>query len=582
MPRRYIEGQARRRENDLWRKVGEPGPGTHCRGYIRFSNEAGHFGLTIEGQKEEVRRFAEPRQWIVDGFDVEPARSAKYEDIEERPVFAQHLQAAERGEFQVSLCYMNDRWARNKVVAYVSLSRMRKAGIWWATTDGKWDIDRIEEDGWDIAYTIDVTQNAAYSRKTSEKTRIGKRTRAALGFHNGDISYGYQAPDYPPRPPHAPSTWKPPRMPAQPHSQNFVRLKQIGEWLAEGASDGDVALRCNALDWRTQTAKAVGPARKQIGMMEEGSPRIVHEHVGPRPFSKDTIRAIRLRWYHREFAPDTGKGTIWTTDGQRLMGQHVAAWNWELWHRIDEAVAVRRGSRDQQRGKRGLPEEHLWLFSGTVVCATCGNRLRADGNYTRSGKHYGYYRDEAQARGLTCSEGGRMAVREEVLEQQFYELLERYRLPEDFRQRIAEVYAKDTTDGRNDPTPSRRHALESELERVKFQHQHGLLSDGDLLREVRRIRAAIEILPETPLEQTPLARSVEAAETLDALVGYWAEATRQERMEFVHLFVLPEGLFYDLRRQRVAAIQPRPAFLRPLQLALMGWREQDGVLHTPD
>ena len=27
-----------------------------------------------------------------------PARSAKYEDIEERPVFAQHLQAAERGE----------------------------------------------------------------------------------------------------------------------------------------------------------------------------------------------------------------------------------------------------------------------------------------------------------------------------------------------------------------------------------------------------------------------------------------------------------------------------------------------------
>lgn len=133
-----------------------------------------------------------------------------------------------------------------------------------------------------------------------------------------------------------------------------------------------------------------------------------------------------------------------------------------------------------------------------------------------------------------------------------------------------------------DQLPTRRHALEGELERVKFQHQHGLISNADLLREVRGIRSAIELLPETPREQTPLARSVEAAETLDALVGYWAEATRQERMEFVRLVVLPEGLFYDLRQQHIAAVQPRPAFLRPLQLALMGWREQDGVLHAPE
>jgi hypothetical protein len=26
---------------------------------------------------------------------------------------------------------------------------------------------------------------------------------------------------------------------------------------------------------------------------------------------------------------------------------------------------------------------------------------------------------------------------------------------------------------------------------------------------------------------------------------------------------------------------PRPAFLRPLQLALSDWRERDGALHTP-
>jgi len=39
-------------------------------------------------------------------------------------------------------------------------------------------------------------------------------------------------------------------------------------------------------------------------------------------------------------------------------------------------------------------------FSGIVVCSACGNRLRADGNYTSRGKHYGYYRDQAMTRGL--------------------------------------------------------------------------------------------------------------------------------------------------------------------------------------
>src|SRR6266851_4924694 len=153
------------------------------------------------------------------------------------------------------------------------------------------------------------------------------------------------------------------------------------------------------------------------------------------------------------------------------------------------------------RGPSGRRTGSGWWGSmsqpGIGSCGTASTRRRrhdvgvgtssvacADGNYSRSGKHYGYYRDEALMRGLTCSEGGRLAVREEVLEQQFYNLLVHYRLPGDFRQRIAETYAEDAADIQRDASSTRRQALESELERVKFQHQHGLLSDGDLLREV--------------------------------------------------------------------------------------------------
>src|SRR5262249_52382267 len=161
------------------RKIGEPGPGAHCRGYVRFSYLDGVRAFTTESQKRIIRGFAEAREWIVDGFDVEPVRSAKYETIEERPVFAEHLRAAERGEFQVSLAKVNRRGPRKSWAAFASLSRLRHGIIWWATADDEWNIDRIEEDGWDVAYMIDVAKNAAYSRTISIKTRNGKRVRAA-------------------------------------------------------------------------------------------------------------------------------------------------------------------------------------------------------------------------------------------------------------------------------------------------------------------------------------------------------------------------------------------------------------------
>jgi hypothetical protein len=135
-------------------------------------------------------------------------------------------------------------------------------------------------------------------------------------------------------------------------------------------------------------------------------------------------------------------------------------------------------------------------------------------------------------------------------------------------------------DGKQRETmPNIRQALDGELERVKFQHQHGLISDSELLREVRRIHAASGLLPRSSGE-TSLARSIEAAETLNTVVGRWTDATREERLNYVRLFMMPEGLSYDLPQQRIVAVQPHAAFLPPLRLALAGWTEEDGVLHA--
>lgn len=53
----------------------------------------------------------------------------EYEEIEQRPVFAQLLRDAAPKQFVV-LCYVNNRWAHNPVPAYTSLSRLRQSRVW--------------------------------------------------------------------------------------------------------------------------------------------------------------------------------------------------------------------------------------------------------------------------------------------------------------------------------------------------------------------------------------------------------------------------------------------------------------------
>ena len=152
--------------------------------------------LRIE-QQRRIQEFAEKKGWKFVRWYEEPEQSAKYEEIEERPVFAQLLNEAGK-QFQIVLCYMNNRWSRNVVVAFTSLTRLRQSRVWWATADGLWDIDKVQQDGFDVAFAVDTQINAS-------------------------------------------STWRPPRMHVRPDSVTFPALVRIGELTAQGWSDSTIA-----------------------------------------------------------------------------------------------------------------------------------------------------------------------------------------------------------------------------------------------------------------------------------------------------------------------------------------------------
>src|SRR6266567_2265806 len=94
----------------VYQVVGEPGPGVIVVGYIRYSSEL-QDPTTIATQKRRILEFADKKGWKIARWYEEPEQSAKYEEIEERPVFARLLNNAEARQFQVVLCYANNRWS---------------------------------------------------------------------------------------------------------------------------------------------------------------------------------------------------------------------------------------------------------------------------------------------------------------------------------------------------------------------------------------------------------------------------------------------------------------------------------------
>ncbi len=410
-------------------------------------------------------------------------------------------------------------------------------GVWWATTDEPWDIDKIMEPGFSLAHGLTAQMDHDYVVQLSKRTIVGKEDRARDGYHNGQVPFGYLRPAYPPPPPDAPSTWKPPRMPARADPATFPALIRIGELAAAGWSDASIA--------------------DELAGTVSRTPRF-----GARALTKDTVAAIRRLWFPREFVPGSGKGTIETPSGELIEGRHPAAWPYAVWQRMMEAKAgqYRRPTREAQR--------RAHEFSRIIVCASCRRPLRVQ-NYPSD---LVYYRDTSAVRKLTCATGGYFMVRNETVLAQFGALLASLQLPVTWREAIAERCASGRMDeGKSERIATRRAELEAEQKRLVLAFSKGYLLEAELDAHIARIRAELQVLP--PIHTTTdlraqIAAVVSAGETLADMAGYWTEATAEERHDILWALLQLEGLLYDLERHAIAAVLPRPEMLPILSLGL--------------
>jgi DNA invertase Pin-like site-specific DNA recombinase len=535
--------RAKSHRERLFQPVGEPGPGARVVGYLRYSSDL-QKATSLVTQKRAIQAYAEARGWVIVGWYEEPEQSAKYDEIEQRPIFAQMLTRA-GAEYDAVLCYNTSRWARNIAAATKSLSQLRKKRVWWATVDEPWTIDRLQEQGHSLGWGIAALGDQDYSVQLSKRTIAGKEDRALDGYHNGKAPFGYLPPEYPPRPKGAPANWQPPRTPVTPDPETFPALVKIGELAAQGYSDAKIADLLSGVISRTA-------------------------RFGERPLTKDTIAAIRKQWFPKEFVPGCGYGTIESPSGELVQGQHLAAWPYDVWQRMLE---VKRGqyhrpNRDVQR------QAHE--FSRIIVCASCRQTLRIQNHPTRV-----YYRDTSAIRKLQCGAGGHLQVNSVMVISQFGELLASLVLPATWREAIAERCKASGLDTDEERLLTRRHALEAERKRAALAFTKGGLSEEELDAIIERIRSELQALPqpETRDVETRIAAALEAGETLSDLAGYWQEAEAEERRDIVWSLLALEGLIYDLERRVIAGINPRPDVLPVLQLALgEAWELRDGGL----
>jgi DNA invertase Pin-like site-specific DNA recombinase len=517
---------------------------------------------TFQLQRAEVEAFANVRGWVNAGWDEEPSVSGAAEDIALRPAFQKHLTDAAAGKFEVSLCFMSDRWARDTAIGLESLKRLRRAGVFWATADGRWDINKVIEDGFSIAFVVDSEVNAQYARKVSQKAIVARRLRARAGYHNGRVAWGYQRPTPPPPPPDAPYNWRPPRAPAEPHAINFTRLQQIGEWAAAGMSDREIASRATQAGWVLE-----------------------HRHKGRVTWGKPFLAMLLTNPFPREFAPGSGKGTIITPDGERVEGQHVAAWSWDLWHRMDEARKL------NQKGTRGRAPTAgiVRIFSGLAVCAACGRPLHHQLRHGSVSGFYSTYLCQSSDTGYTCSvrtaaqpktgsrgTRGYRGLRSKVLEEQFAALVLNLELPPNWRETMVAEVNRLQNSGKLEEAAEWRANLQEERKRILLQHRHGRISDEEMLDETARIDGLLSTLPAIERWDAEREQRITAADTLAGLLEYWNAGSAEKRAEFLRSIVDPSGLAVDLEEQTIRRIKPRPMFALTFKALLADqWREID-------
>ena len=327
-------------------------------GYVRRSSEMQKDNFSLDAQKRGIRDAAKLRSLPEPFFFEDDERSARGEQITNRPGFKALLEYIQAHSGRVIVfVHSFDRWSRNVMVTLQSfriLSQTHTAFVSFSE-----HIDYSTPEGM-LQLTILAAFAAYFSDMLAKHTSKGKGERAAQGLYNGDIPFGYRSTG--------------PKMPPEFDPDEYPGLRMLGELRMQGYSADEIADRLNAAGYRT------------------GSKRF-----GARLFTSDTVTAMLRTEFYAAYATNDDRGTVRYKE-QRFRGLHPAAFTYEEWQQIRTITqSMHHAAKRPERSRQ------TYEFAGYIACIHCGLTLRCQGHAVT--KHL-YYRDTAKSRRIPCSTEG--------------------------------------------------------------------------------------------------------------------------------------------------------------------------------
>ncbi len=338
-------------------------------GYFRVSTEEQIEGYSISAQERAYRQFVEAHGYTSVGEYRDEGKSARTDHIKRRPQFAQMLQDAQVGLFDVIVVHKMDRFSRSMRVAVQAFEQLGQSNVGlvsvsepnldYSTPQGKLFMHML----WALAQF--------YSDNLAQEVRKGKVERKQQGLYNGILPFGaIKGDDGVPIP-----------------DQRDIGL---GNGPGNGHTNYDGLLSLFQMAADGYTHKRVAEEMNKIGYRTSGN-------RGNNLFTKDTVAGImRNRFYLGEL-PDgeyvvgrSRRGAY--TKG--LEGKHAPLIPTELWE------AAQRGKELNSR-RVGRPattnKARTYSLSGLLFCSSCGGKLHIHTGSDGKTKVYCYRRGQGIA-----------------------------------------------------------------------------------------------------------------------------------------------------------------------------------------
>jgi DNA invertase Pin-like site-specific DNA recombinase len=471
-------------------------PPTRAAVYCRVSTEEAAEGQSLYYQSHSCRAYAEGLG--IQDIEVyeDPGYSGK--NSEKRPAFQRMLADAKAGRFQVLLVYRWDRFARNVLDSRLAKAQLRAAGVQIVS------VTEPAEDSPAGNMTGGIFEVFAEYFSAELAAKVGKslRTKAERGLPIGPLPFGYQRSSDP--------RSEPPIV--VPDESEAVR--HAYEWFSTGTvTYKDLAAWLNEKGFRTRHC----PTRKAAD--------------GSRPWTGDSVRALIQNALY--------KGVV-THKGEELPGRHEAIVSPDLWERANRASNRLRG-----RSTTWAPVR-FYSLAGIIKCAGCGSNLQ--GNHSKSGEQYRYYRETAARRGVAC-EKPQIAVRADRAEAEVDRIVAGLRVSPEVQERVLELLS-----GESDPEEAKREErqLTERLRRLARLYADMQIGEDEYTREKSVAEAKLARYT------VPPKKADEAVRQFDVLQLAWSRATPEEKRALG--LALFEAIYFDLETMEITSVVPQPAF----------------------